>query len=136
MISMKRISILETYFLTNLMIILKADMNISCIIMFLHSITAELKNWISLSKEAISSSYFKFVSFSVNVIICTPPDRPSRLTVQTVPLLRMVHSFSLKFSAKSNDYQICLWTKLQVEVLTFDFSINILSLAENPIESS
>jgi hypothetical protein len=35
MVSIKLISILETHFLTNLMITLKADVNISYIIMFL-----------------------------------------------------------------------------------------------------
>ncbi len=48
-----------------------------------------LATWITLAREAISSSCFKFVSFSVNVIICTRPGRPTRSTVQTVPLLEM-----------------------------------------------
>jgi hypothetical protein len=33
--------------------------------------------------------YFKFVSFSMNVIVCTPPGHSSRSTAQTVPLLDM-----------------------------------------------
>jgi hypothetical protein len=48
---------------------------------------SSLKKSISLSRYAISSSYFKFVSFSKSVIICTRHDRLICSSVQTVPLL-------------------------------------------------